>query len=140
MKICGKCREQKKLSAFSKNRKRKDGLQSECKSCRSIYLKEHYQKNKSLYIKSAKLGRQNLITWYREKKNKPCVDCGIQYPYYVMDFDHRDPSKKAFLVSKLARSGRRRKLEKELLKCDLVCSNCHRERTHTQNSPRSSAG
>ena len=24
----------------------------------------------------------------QEVKRQPCADCGVQYPYYVMDLDH----------------------------------------------------
>ena len=59
-----------------------------------------------------------------------CVDCGIEYPPYVFDFDHRDPNEKAFTLSQFY-GGYPRQLE-ESKKCDLVCANCHRERTHRQ--------
>lgn len=39
MKYCGKCTETKPISAFSKNARRKDGLQSQCISCRSEHRK-----------------------------------------------------------------------------------------------------
>ncbi len=58
------------------------------------------------------------------------MDCGVYYPPFVMDFDHRDPTKKVSKISNLMRLGSRQKLEAELAKCDLVCSNCHRIRTH----------
>lgn len=62
-------------------------------------------------------------------KNRPCADCGIQYPSYVMDFHHRDPSDKDFTVARI--KGKPRKVIKaEIEKCDLVCANCHRERHH----------
>jgi transcription elongation factor Elf1 len=76
-------------------------------------------RKKSLYIK--------------EQKNKPCMDCGISYPYYVMDFDHRNPSEKS---GNLARMGASpfEEIIAEIAKCDLVCANCHRERTYGENS------
>jgi hypothetical protein len=69
----------------------------------------------------------------KKHKEKPCTDCRVPYPYYVMDFDHRDLEDKeesiGKLVSKLCSV---KKLEAEIAKCDVVCSNCHRERTHRQ--------
>lgn len=64
-----------------------------------------------------------------EIKAQPCADCGESYPPYVMDFDHRDPSTKEMEIGgrwHLAWS----RLEAEIAKCDVVCANCHRERTH----------
>lgn len=63
----------------------------------------------------------------REAKSKPCADCGVSYPYYVMDLDHRLGEKKEFMLSQWARN--RARVVAELAKCDTVCSNCHRERT-----------
>jgi L-lysine 2,3-aminomutase len=58
------------------------------------------------------------------------MDCGVSYPYYVMDFDHRDPAKKKDGVATLVKKGNVKRLLEEIDKCDVVCSNCHRERTH----------
>jgi hypothetical protein len=65
-------------------------------------------------------------------KSHPCSDCGVAYPPYVMHFDHRDPSTKLFDISTAVRTRQcswTRVLE-EIAKCDLVCANCHAERTH----------
>ena len=57
------------------------------------------------------------------------MDCGITYPYFVMDFDHVEGEKK-FNISIAANKLRSMKLIlEELSKCELVCSNCHRIRT-----------
>ena len=58
-----------------------------------------------------------------------CVDCGepfIDHPE-VFDFDHARGTKQ-FNIGQLFQSSWT-KLAKELKKCDLVCSNCHRIRT-----------
>lgn len=68
-------------------------------------------------------------TMIQEYKKVPCADCGETYPPYVMDFDHREGEEKLFLVSKVQHHGKQKILD-EIAKCDVVCSNCHRERTH----------
>ena len=61
-----------------------------------------------------------------------CADCGKNYPPCVMQFDHRDPTTKAhFVTQMIGRAGTARILE-EVAKCDIVCANCHRERTHSR--------
>jgi hypothetical protein len=74
----------------------------------------------------------------RELKNKPCADFKQTYPYFVMDFDHRDDEVKLFeiaddlatrVVSTYA------KLDAEIAKCDVVCANCHRIRTQARLVP-----
>jgi hypothetical protein len=62
-------------------------------------------------------------------KQKPCVDCGKSYPSFVMDFHHR--TDKQFQIGKyssIAPSAKR--LRAEIAKCDVICANCHRIRTH----------
>lgn len=63
-------------------------------------------------------------------KDKPCKDCGMRYPHYVMDFDHVR-GVKVMNVSRL-RISSMAKLTNEIAKCDVVCSNCHRIRTAVQ--------
>ena len=46
-----------------------------------------------------------------------------------MDFDHREGEVKASSTSVIGRL-RVRSLLEELSKCDVVCANCHRERTY----------
>lgn len=61
-------------------------------------------------------------------KAKPCTDCNQNFPACCMDFDHVR-GKKLFSVSE----GGNRKWStvlKEISKCELVCANCHRKRTH----------
>ncbi len=65
----------------------------------------------------------------RQMKSRPCADCGIQYPYYVMDFDHRQGENKVFEMNRVNYVAMGA-LKKEIEKCDVVCSNCHRERTY----------
>lgn len=91
--------------------------------------REHYYKNKKQYLERNKKARKERRQWLNRIKAVPCQDCGLIYPYYVMDFDHRDPTRKLAPVSKLI-TWSWKKLKEEVVKCDLVCSNCHRERTY----------
>lgn len=73
----------------------------------------------------------------RGAKDKPCEDCGIKYPPYVMDFDHVR-GEKVRKVSGLT-NGSTAVILAEIAKCDVVCANCHRERTFQRgyfNDPR----
>ena len=71
-----------------------------------------------------------LAQYLRDLKTKtPCVDCGINYPYYVMDFDHVRGVKQAN-VMELVSTLSKKKIDEEIAKCEIVCSNCHRIRTH----------
>ena len=67
--------------------------------------------------------------WLHELKNVPCSDCGVRYPYYVMDFDHRPDEVKSFNIANSTTKGMQQ-LKSEVAKCDIVCANCHRKRSH----------
>jgi hypothetical protein len=64
------------------------------------------------------------------KDGKPCTDCGIGFPHYILDFDHRPGCKKNANINVLVKRGASIKvLLEEIAKCELVCANCHRRRT-----------
>lgn len=62
-------------------------------------------------------------------KDVPCADCGVQYPPCVMDFDHIEDNKIAN-VNKFMVDANIDTMVTEILKCEVVCSNCHRLRTY----------
>lgn len=74
--------------------------------------------------------RDELGEIVRKAKEAPCKDCGVQYPYYVMHFDHVQPETKLFNIAQWGDllPSKERLLE-EIAKCELVCANCHAERT-----------
>lgn len=94
--------------------------------------REHYARNKEKYLERNRKSRLIQREFLNTLKDKPCMDCGLQYPPYVMDFDHRDPSTKLGHVGTLVSETRisMKRLLAEIEKCDLVCANCHRIRTH----------
>lgn len=65
------------------------------------------------------------------KQGSPCADCGENYPYWIMDFDHLDD--KAFNISAFRTvTSDIDVVKREIEKCEVVCSNCHRDRTHNR--------
>lgn len=81
-----------------------------------------------------------LFHW---KETHPCVDCSdragrpIFYPAHIMDFDHA-PGLKRITIGHDPESRHlsEAELREEMSKCDLVCSNCHREREHARQRVR----
>jgi hypothetical protein len=79
----------------------------------------------------------NAVSRYKEKRRKlvddakagPCMDCGGVFPIVCMDLDHRDPSTKEFSLAAYGTRGYDA-IKAEIAKCDRVCANCHRIRTH----------
>ena len=85
-------------------------------------------------MKSEKLSiakqKAYLAQYLRDLKTKTaCIDCGINYPYYVMDFDHVRGVKQANVMELVSTLSKKR-IDLEIAKCEIVCSNCHRIRTH----------
>lgn len=97
--------------------------------------KRHYEANKEKYLLRNKQYRLKIREMMCSiKENKPCTDCKQYFPYYVMDFDHLDASTKVNDINFLSSTGRIGAVKKELEKCELVCANCHRIRTHNRLS------
>jgi len=66
----------------------------------------------------------------RNLKRHPCRDCRRLWPYYVMQFDHREGEVKCFEISNKGLKCAPARLLAEIAKCDLACGNCHAIRTH----------
>ena len=74
--------------------------------------------------------------WLMRRKAKPCADCGIEYPWFCMEFDHRDPDNKIrqqgkAKIANISDALRRLSLRvfmEEVDNCDVVCVVCHRLR------------
>lgn len=66
-------------------------------------------------------------------RDRPCHDCRRRFAPYVMQFDHRNPVEKAFNVAQSSSRATEAVL-REAAKCDIVCRNCHRDRTFRRRS------
>lgn len=125
-KYCSGCNLTLSLDSFAKKGK---GYQSNCKTCRNKKNRERYQKDKSWYQERNRKRRELFSSTIRQYKEQPCADCKTEYPYYVMDFDHRE--EKEFNLGHIYKIKSLKHLMEEIEKCDIVCSNCHRIRTHS---------
>jgi hypothetical protein len=54
-----------------------------------------------------------------------CRHCGYSENQAALEFHHRDPNEKEFTIGHVANKSWEF-IKKELDKCDLLCSNCHR--------------
>ncbi|MEX2006889.1 MAG: hypothetical protein WD877_01855 [Candidatus Saccharimonadales bacterium] len=92
-------------------------------------IRRHYYANKQVYLEKNKKRRARLKKYLREiKENSACTDCQKNYPYYVMDFDHLE--NKLGLISYIIKKDNFTALKAEIEKCEVVCANCHRFRSH----------
>jgi hypothetical protein len=91
-----------------------------------------YVRNKEAHkinIKRRRSERRDMVIQHK-MDNPTCTDCGIDYPYYVLDFDHLPQFEKAFPLSAAGHKDKSLdQIRAEIAKCEIVCSNCHRHRT-----------
>lgn len=129
MKTCFTCKESKNESDF---RKCGIGLQSSCKPCKRLYDKNYYanniEKTRSRLYKTKQDRHQKIKLIINGLKTAPCTDCKFTFHPYCMDFDHLKD--KEMNIGDMVKSHMSlNKIFKEILKCELVCANCHRLRT-----------
>lgn len=100
------------------------------------YQRDWYQRNKEATKRRTKESNRRYAERNRQfikeyKESRPCLDCGGFFPAVAMDFDHL-ADKKYELSNMQTLSIEALLLEIE--KCELVCANCHRVRTHKRRS------
>lgn len=78
------------------------------------------------------LHKRKMRRWLDTLKNLPCMDCGSAYPPYVMHFDHVKKGKKFNVSEGISRGYALTTVLAEIAKCELICANCHAERTHNR--------
>lgn len=85
---------------------------SYCKICTTIQTTERQRKFKEFCV---------------NYKGGACELCGYKKCLAALEFHHKDPSKKDFVISKSRLKKMNEETMNELNKCQLVCANCHRE-------------
>lgn len=121
--ICEKHNEEKKLL--------NNGRRC-CVSCNKEHQRLWWQKNKHKQQQKVKANRNRLKDFVLELKNKyNCLICGENNPL-VLDFDHLE--NKLTDVSRMIKIGTKQEnILEEINKCRVLCSNCHRIKTHIEN-------
>lgn len=93
----------------------------------------HYRKHRTKNIAIRRARQKVYREWINSLKVAPCQDCGGVFPPVCMDFDHRPGEVKIAGISAMVFFTKER-VNSELAKCDLVCSNCHRIRTNARQN------
>jgi len=61
------------------------------------------------------------------KKQNKCSNCGDDR-WYILDYHHKNSNLKKYEIGDMCRRGFSEKsILTEIKKCDILCSNCHRE-------------
>lgn len=135
MPTCCHCGFPKDEDDFHFRNKAKGTRQPYCKECKKGFSKAWYTSHKADHKKVVQRNNRRYQQETRKIidkiKDKPCADCGHRFPSVVMDFDHVDPTSKLFsIANRMARTVSLEVLLAEISKCEVVCANCHRLRTH----------
>jgi hypothetical protein len=119
---CNGCNKNKPFSAFQPKVQAngKEGWEGKCKSCVSL-------RQKKGTIFRNKEARQLVFEYL---KKHPCVDCG-ENNVLALEFDHVH-SKKFNIGNALNSNTAINLLKKEMKKCVVRCSTCHRIKTHLE--------
>ncbi len=88
--------------------------------------------------KNSKEKRTEFKQWCVDYKGGKCIACGYNKCLSVLEFHHRDPHYKDYIISGAWKKDREI-VKKELDKCDLMCANCHGE-IHEKIGFRSGVG
>lgn len=134
MLTCSKCLRLKEDSDFPWRVK---GLKRQriCKECQREVSAAWYSNNKERQIATVVANneryRKQLVAVCRKAKDCACADCGIHYPHWILEFDHLPGTKKLFTIgAKIRHNISVETLLNEIAKCEVVCANCHRDRTY----------
>jgi hypothetical protein len=97
------------------------------------YSKSYYEKNKKEVIAKINAKKKLHKEWFAEfKATKSCADCG-ESRTATLDFHHTDPKSTDRKVHKLVSDGHTKlRIQKEIDKCIVLCSNCHRIHHHEE--------
>jgi predicted transcriptional regulator len=136
-----------------KNRQEKDcSLSRVCPMCKNTKLPKDYYKKRgkegaSTYCKECTNTQTTIRTkvfkrMAVEYKGGKCERCNYSKYIGALDFHHTNPEEKDFNIGKIRSKKLNKRVREELDKCELLCSNCHREvheemRLTTNNSQNS---
>jgi hypothetical protein len=102
-KACSRRRAIKTIIEFSFRDKSAGVRHAYCKECGKGLTRNHYANNKRQYLERNARSYSKRREFVRRTKSRPCADCGVQYPYYVMDFDHREGEVKEYALNSFER-------------------------------------
>jgi len=150
-KRCSKCKTIKNINEFGYNPNTKDKLQSNCRECHRI-TNTNYRRSKGIIPREEyllKVLNPQYTHRPRRKRNRNisridnwrmrkteyinilgggCIRCGIQlseqWPVVCFEFHHSNKNKEMEITQLMLSS--KEKVSKELIKCVILCANCHR--------------
>lgn len=117
-----------------------------CRGCGEVFPAEKYKSrgtraaagkaprhtmcNRCLYTRYTRPGVEAKTKVVQEfKLLRGCDDCGYRKHPEALQFDHRPGEEKCFNIGEQIGNFSLERIMAEIAKCDVVCANCHVERT-----------
>lgn len=117
---CNKCLIEKSETEFNKLSASPTGYRYTCRICEKLYRQ--------------KLQREKYEEVYFYLLEHGCEECGESNPL-KLEFDHIDPTTKKYSISDIcSRQYSMETVFNEITKCRVLCSNCHKVKTHKERN------
>jgi hypothetical protein len=124
---CVVCKQIKPEEDFNWRNKSQGLRKNNCKPCDREMKRRFYVNHREQVIaENVDRNLRKKQTFQSWKQSLSCCMCG-ETDEACLDFHHKDPTQKEFLISKLVTNSSFEKLKAELSKCVCVCANCHRK-------------
>jgi predicted HNH restriction endonuclease len=125
---CVECNKKHNINSLNRLQKRKEF--NLCRICGNQKGNGGTKNYCSICCEKEKIRRNSIVLENKKKAieilGSKCSICGLKTEIYdVYDFHHKNPKEKEKSIRELL-GGKWIIIEKELKKCSLVCSNCHR--------------
>ena len=133
-KWCSGCQKILPIEWFSFKSKVSKILAYRCRTClakmKSNWHQDHPKNKLRQKSNRATRKKQNLAYTTAFKEEKGCQDCKRRPPAYVLDFDHITDNKRSNVSQMVSDGCSLEAIIEEIAKCEVICANCHRIRTH----------
>lgn len=104
-------------------------------AARRAWYSRNKEKEKDRVVAATRLRRQAARDYINAlKESLPCYDCNEFFPYYVTEWDHTGTDKEFNVSVMVHNTCSIEKIMREIAKCELVCANCHKIRTHKRRT------
>ncbi len=126
-KVCRICKVEKEVKEFHPNKNCTLGVVGTCKTCYKGRISQWYSDNRQSRQDAANKRNRERKALMVEHFGSKCHDCSGEFHQCVYEFHHLDPTQKDVNPSK-ALTWSMERMWKELAKCIMLCSNCHKIR------------
>lgn len=125
---CSTCKKTKLESSFPWDKTR-GRHRYYCRECYNSYQRQWYAKNQKVHlvrVRKAKDKARERIRRLIDTKKTACIVCG-EPRRACLDFHHVNREEKMFTIARATAGGFSvERVEEEIRKCVVTCSNCHR--------------